>query len=172
MTDTFVLPEDLADQYHKADTIIGNCEKKIYERAKYIINVIFKHAFKDKVFTPSWSLGDDEEDDTLIDLISYEYTAYTVNIYDNITFLIDTPTASSINLLGCFPSSWMYNEAFEEELVAGRERYLVKQDNRKAAYKAKKAAQKATKKDEKELIKSIKAKLTKEELAVLHKATL
>lgn len=55
------------------------------------------------------------------------------------------------NLVCMFPTSWVFNDSFEEELIEGRKRYLELNESK--------------------IIKSIKDKLTSEELALLHRVT-
>lgn len=163
-----LLVEDDVKKWKDTYAIVSVCEEKIINRMDYIIKTIFE-AFGLKV--SYWTAY--SEDGSLNSSISentvgwYEIDFQNYNSFPKKKLVILLKDGTEFGFDDHeFPRRWLF-EDFEQELIDGKISYLKAKDFKdkiEKEYLIKKQKETA------ELVNSIKAKLTKQELAALKKS--
>ena len=118
-----------------------------HERLGYITTTIAKHSGNQDLISASPYFAEFLQHVKPDGIIYYSWYNISKQKAHSASFRVKLER--EYDLVCVFPTSWVFNDSFEEELIEGRKRYLELNENM--------------------LIKAIKEKLTSEELAILHK---
>lgn len=157
-----------------AQDTLEKIDAAIKDRVEYVVHRINYHSGnthrEGKKFYP-WGLDNDSDRYRLHTLRNYKTLYYEFGIGTAadvptkfmISIQPDPSFSADINVTEEFPTSWLFNDSFEEELCAGRERYLQKQkDAEQKEYELLKMDRARS-----EFVASAILKLTQEELKAL-----
>lgn len=167
------LNPDLIETWKNSRRETSKLEKQIFDRITYIIEVWFK-AFGGKL--NNWyfqgagegkvgNLSGNMSTDCISSILTFgkpnpkpneSYSMVIIDKYDE-----EYSWQSEI------PIRWLFDPFFKDEIVSGKRLFDEKEIARKATNKAQRAKQKET---DQSLIKAVKQKLTKEELAALKRS--
>jgi hypothetical protein len=134
-----------------------NYESLVRERVGYIVETIMK-TFKASMEGYGYDEG---RDLSFREMIKDEYMVFGIHTNDYLD-IIDKH-GQWINLVDGIPQYWLW-ENFEEELENGRQKYIDQEKIKKQKAKQKYIENKIKRE---KLLKSVKSKLTKEELKLL-----
>ena len=168
------LPETILLEASAAQDAFNKIIDAIKDRVEYVVHRINYHSgnthLEGKKFYP-WGLDSDSDRYSLNTLrndktLYYEWGVSVAGDTPNkfkVSIQLDPLFSADIDVTEEFPTSWLFNDSFEEELCAGRERYLQKQkDAEQKEYELLKMDRVRS-----ELVASAILKLTQEELKAL-----
>lgn len=181
--DRTVLPKDILEQYKKAEDVVEQISDAVDIRVGFIFSRIVAESYYNitkpkNTYLPRWDKVDPypphylpNSDDffSSIPMLKNQLFHYATYWFANppIRFNIILDNGTTIDLFKMFPTSWLYDENFWKELIAGRDRFVDEEKRAKKDLQEKQNAEAEAAKKQEVIINNLKTKLTEEELQAL-----